>query len=406
MKKQNWRLVLFFLISVAVSAGCKKKQPVKVDPPDTTPESNFVSASLIGTYTSTQLKLLAQVVNFEDAIPHIKYDINFIKVIYKTSYKGKEITASGAVVIPKNPAVVPSIISAQHGTTLLEADAPSNTSGLSNFTGYELLSAAGFITVMPDFIGYGESKNIVHPYYDTQHSGLAVVDMLKAVTTYLKSENTAFNERLFMIGYSEGGYVTMAAQKSIESSPISGLSLKAVAAGAGGYDITSLLNTIISKETYDDPAYLALILNSYNETYDWNRPLTDFFKEPYAGRISGLLDGTKDAVAVNAQLSTNPATLLNSNFYANIQNANEEKVLKSAFSSNSFLDFVPTTATRLYHGTADQKVPYQSSQTTFDRFKASGATKVELILVPGGTNETTVFPMMLSALPWFQSLDK
>ncbi|RZM28397.1 MAG: hypothetical protein EOO88_09115 [Pedobacter sp.] len=405
MTKQNWRLLLFFLLSVSLSLGCKKKQPVEADPPDTT-ESNLVSASVSGSYSSTQLKLLAQLGGYADAIPLVKYDVNFIKILYKTTYKGNEITASGSLVIPKNMTAVPSVISAQHGTTFLAAAAPSNVPAVAAFTGYELLSAAGFVTVIPDFIGYGVSKNVVHPYYDMQHSALAVTDMLKAVTAYLKREKIAFNERLFMIGYSEGGYVTMAAQKSIEANPIAGLSLRAVAAGAGGYDITSMLSTIISNGTYSDPAYLALILNSYNVTYGWNRPLTDFFKEPYAGRIPALLDGTKDAGTVSAQLSANPTVLLNPAFYANMRDANEEKVLKAAFVSNSFLNFVPVTATRLYHGTADETVFYQSSQVTFDKFKAGGATKVELIPVPGGTHESTVLPMMLSALPWFQSLDK
>lgn len=405
MTKRNFRFVLCFLLTVSVSLGCKKKQPVEAEQPDTT-ESNLVSASVSGSYSSTELKLLAQLGGYQDAIPLVKYDVSFIKIIYKTTYKGNEITASGSLVVPKKMPGTPSIISAQHGTTFLAAAAPSNVPAMAAFTGYELLSAAGFITVIPDFIGYGVSKNIVHPYYDKQHSALAVVDMLRAVTAYLKKEKTAFNERLFMIGYSEGGYVTMAAQQSIEASPIPGLSLKAVAAGAGGYDITSMLSTIISNGTYSDPAYLAFILNSYNVTYGWNRPLTDFFNQPYAGRIPALLDGTKDAGTVSAQLSANPTTLLNPVFYANMRDANEEKVLKAAFTSNSFLNFVPATATRLYHGTDDETVFYQSSQVTFDKFKSGGATKVELIPVPGGTHESTVLPMMLSALPWFQSLDK
>jgi len=407
MIRKNIRLIFLFVLSVALGAGCKKKQVVeeKGYPPSAT-ESNFVSADVSGSYSSTQLKLLAASGGYDAAVPLIKYGVDFIKITYKTTYKGNEILASGLLVIPKNMPVAASIISAQHGTTFLAAAAPSNVPQLSAFTGYELLAAAGFITVIPDFIGYGTSKNVVHPYYDMQHSALAVVDMLKAVTAYLKKEEKTFNERLFMIGYSEGGYVTMAAQKSIEANRIDGLSLEAVAAGAGGYDLTSMLNTVIANGTYSDPAYLALILNSYNITYGWNRPLTDFFKEPYAGKIPTLLNGSKDAGAVSAELTTDPNALLNPIFYANIQSSNEEQVLKAAFSANSFLDWVPRTTTRLYHGTADETVFFESSQTTFDRFKAGGATNVELIPVPGGTHESTILPMMLGALPWFQSLDK
>lgn len=406
MTKQSWKLILFFLLSVSLSIGCKKKSVTEAGPLPEPQEDHFVSATETGSYSSTQLKLLALAGGYEEAMSLIKYDVSFTRITYKTTYKGNGITASGLLVIPKNMPVAPSIISAQHGTTFLAAAAPSNVPKLEAFTGYELLSAAGFIIVIPDFIGYGVSKDVVHPYYDMQHSSLAVVDMLKAVTAYLKKENTAFSERLFMIGYSEGGYVTMAAQKSIEASPVAGLSLRAVAAGAGGYDMTGMLGTIIANGTYSDPAYLAFMLSSYNVTYGWNRPLGDFFKEPYASLIPALLDGNKDAGAIGAQLSSDPAALLNATFYANIQKADEEKVLKAAIASNSFLNWVPVTATRLYHGTEDETVFYQSSQATFDRFKAGGATKVEMIPVPGGTHESTVMPMMLSALPWFQSLDK
>ncbi|RZM20950.1 MAG: hypothetical protein EOO88_34695 [Pedobacter sp.] len=405
MKKHNWSIVLLFLLFVSLSISCKKKQPVDADPPEGT-ESNLVSAEVTGSYNSNQLRLLALAAEYDAAVPFIKYDVSFIKINYKTTYKGNEIVASGMLVVPKNMPTAPSMISAQHGTTFLAAAAPSNVPQFAAFTGYELLSSAGFITAIPDFIGYGASKNVIHPYYDEYHSAIAVRDMLTAVTAYLKKEKTAFTERLFMIGYSEGGYVTIAAQKTIETSPIPGLSLKAVAAGAGGYDVTSIVSAIIDNGTYSDPAYVAFILNSYNITYGWNRPLTDFFREPYAGRIPVLLDGTNHASAISDQLIADPTALLNPVFYANMQNSNGELALKAAFATNSLLDFVPATATRLYHGTADETVFFQNSQLTFDKYKASGASKLELVPVPGGTHESTVLPMMLNALPWFQSLDK
>jgi alpha-beta hydrolase superfamily lysophospholipase len=232
------------------------------------------------------------------------------------------------------------------------------------------------------------------------------VDMLKAVTEYLKEEKIAFNERLFMLGYSEGGYVTMAAQQSIEERPIEGLSLKAVAAGAGGYDITGMLNSMVSRETYGDPAYLAFILHSYNVTNAWNRQMSEFFKSAYASKVAGLLDGSRDSDAVNEQLSTSPATLLDATFYANIQNPNEEKVLKAALAANSLTNWAPKTSTRLYHGTADETVFYENSQLTFQKLKASGAASISLTPIPGGTHESAILPMMMDAITWFQSLDK
>ncbi|MDQ3292690.1 MAG: hypothetical protein M3Q05_15495, partial [Bacteroidota bacterium] len=61
--------------------------------------------------------------------------------------------------------------------------------------------------------------------------------------------------------------------------------------------------------------------------------------------------------------------------------------------------------TRLYHGTADQSVFFQTSQTVYDRFRAAGAPNVELIPIPGGTHSSSMEPMILSVIPWIQSLN-
>lgn len=93
-------------------------------------------------------------------------------------------------------------------------------------------------------------------------------------------------------------------------------------------------------------------------------------------------------------------------FYANLSNPSGEPVLKQQLTANSFLDWVPKSPTRLYHGTNDESVFYQTSETTFARFKAAGATNVEFFPIPGGMHQTSIGPMMANALPWLQSLDK
>ncbi len=296
------------------------------------------------------------------------------------------------------------MLSAQHGTLFNHADAPSNFP--ATFTGFELFASAGFVTAIPDYIGFGVSENIIHPYYDAQLSGTAVADMLKGVKYYLQKEKINISSRLFLLGYSEGGYVTMAAQKEIETHPEDNLSITAAAEGAGGYDLTGMLSTIATTPIYAEPSYLAFILQSYNTTYDWKRPYTDFFQEPYAGRIPTLLNGTKSQSEINAGLTTSTAALFNPTFLANLQNPTAEPVLKQAIQNNSFLNWVPKSPTRLYHGTADVTVFYQTTVTTYNRFKAAGATNVEFIPIPNGNHQTSIDPMLSNALAWFQSLDK
>jgi pimeloyl-ACP methyl ester carboxylesterase len=284
------------------------------------------------------------------------------------------------------------------------SDAPSNFP--TTFSGYEIAAAAGFATVIPDFIGYGVSQHIPHPYYDQQYSAGAVVDMIKAAKYYLAKQKFTTSDRLFLIGYSEGGYVTMAAQKEIEMNPAHNLTLTAAAEGAGGYDLPAMVSGITAGTTYAAPSFLALLIKAYDSTYNWNRPYADFFLEPYAGKIPTLLNGSKKRSEVDAALTTSTTALFNPVFFAGLKDPAGETVFKLLLTANSFLTWVPKSPTRLYHGTSDEAVFYQTSVNTYNRFKAAGATNVEFFPIPNGTHDSSIQPMIVNALPWIQSLDK
>ncbi|GGK56231.1 alpha/beta hydrolase family protein [Rufibacter glacialis] len=398
--KKNLRVWRWAVLTLFVFTGCDFSD----DDPQPDKNPYFVSATSLNTAPKAALQIYATAAGFSNFVSFINYDVEFFRIVYNTTYKGSPIQASGLLCIPKNTPAPPALISAQHGTIFEDDDAPSAFP--EGFSGFELFGAVGYITAIPDYIGYGVSKDIVHPYYDETHTALAVVDMLKAVRFYLDRENIATNDNLFLVGYSEGGYATLAAQKEIEANQSHDLDLTAVAAGAGGYDITTMLNTIATVPTYAEPSFLPLILHGYNVTYGWNRPYTDFFQAPYAAKIPGLLDGTKDREEINRELTTSMAALFNPTFYANLRNPSGELVLKQAVANNSLLDWVPRAPTRLYHGTNDEAVFYQTSVTTYNQFRAAGATNVTLIPIPGGMHRTSIEPMFLDALPWIQSLNK
>lgn len=365
----------------------------------------LVSATSTASYSKTVMQTLAAAGGYSVFNNIIKYDVDFYRIVYKTNYKNRQMQASATLAVPKNTGTTPSIISAQHGTIFKDTEAPSNFPATPS--GFEICAAAGYITVIPDYIGYGVSKDTVHPYYIQQYSGTVVVDAINAAKVFLNRQKVAYSNRLFLLGYSEGGYVTMAAQKEIETHPEHNLTLTAAAEGAGGYDLTGMLSAITTTPSYGSPSYLALILQSYNTSYSWNRPWTDFFQAVYAAKMPALLDGSKDESQINSGLSTSPTALLNPVFYSNLLSASGETVLKQALVANSFTTgWYPKSPTRMYHGTADITVYYQTSVTTYNQFRAAGATNVTFTSIPNGTHGTSIQPMMLDVLPWLQGLDK
>ncbi|MBE7171083.1 MAG: prolyl oligopeptidase family serine peptidase [Williamsia sp.] len=396
--KNTHLLGLILLVMVALTS-CQKDWRNEILPG----KKLFVSAAPRGYFTKDALQAAAVKSGYGVFAPLAKYDVDFYKIVYYTTFKGKQIQVSGLLGIPQGVPTAPSLLSAQHGTMFRYADAPSNFP--LTFTGFELFASAGYITLIPDFIGYGVSQNTVHPYYDQQSSGLTVTDMIKAVKYYLQDQNKPASNRLFLVGYSEGGYVTMAAQKEIETTPAHQLKVTAAAEGAGGYDLNVILNTLADTSYYAAPSFLTLLIKGYNATYNWNRPYSDFFQQPYASQIPSLLDGTKGREQIDAALTTSPAGLFNPVFYAGLNNPTQELALKLFLAGNSFLTWAPRSPTRLFHGTADEAVFFKSSVTTYARFKALGAPDVEFYPISNGTHATSIAPMMLLTLPWIQSLD-
>ncbi|WP_205499865.1 alpha/beta hydrolase family protein [Rufibacter psychrotolerans] len=400
MKKNllTWR---WLVLALVVLSSCDLS-----DDEEPTPDENeyFVSAKSLGTIPNEALQVYATAAGFTNFVAYLDYDVEFFEFVYNTTYKGSRVQASGLLCIPKGTPGAPAMVSAQHGTIFADADAPSNFP--AGFSGFELFGSVGYVTVIPDFIGYGTTKDLVHPYYDEEHSAAAVVDMLKAARFYLQQQQIATNDNLFLVGYSEGGYVTLAAQKEMEADADHDLELTAVAAGAGGYDLIGMMNTIATVPTYVEPSFLPLILHGYNVTYGWNRPFTDFFQQPYAGKLPGLLDGTRDREQINSELTTTPSQLFAPTFYANLSSPTGELALKQALTQNSLLDWTPQAPTRLYHGTQDEAVFYQTTVTAYDRFRAQGATQVTLHPIENGTHRTSIEPMMLDVLPWFESLNQ
>lgn len=402
------RPVRWLLLALVVGClnSCQYLYPDHEGPQPTLPTGKdlFVSANLIGTVPKAQLQALAATIGFGAFAPQLKYDVTYYKFLYKTSYHGQMIQVSGLLGIPLNTPAPPALLSAQHGTMFRQADAPSNFP--ASFSGFELFASTGFVTIIPDYIGLGVSQNVFQSFYDKPSSAATVVDMIKAARYFLAQQQVALNKNLFLLGYSEGGYVTMAAQQEIETNPRHQLTLTAAVEGAGGYDLPGMLTGIATAPTYATPAFLALILQAYTTTYSWNRPLTDFFQPQYAAKLPALLNGTKTREEIDAELTTSPAALFTPTFYADLSSPTGEIGLKRQLEANSFLDWAPKSPTRLYHGTADESVFFQTSVTTFARFQAAGATNVAFFPIPGGTHQTSVAPMMANALPWLQSLDQ
>lgn len=391
MKKIKFLSLVFLLVTFSCS---EKDEPFVIE--------TLVSSDSFLERGKNELISLMDLAGFGELESYIQYDINVYKITYKTNYLGQEIIASGLVSFPDTKEAIP-MLSFHNGTETKKANAPTLN---SNFTLLSSIAGAGYIFVVPDYIGFGSSASSFHPYYVKDLMASSIVDMLKAARELAHQEGYNFNGDVYLSGYSEGGYATMATHKEMEENPVTGLNLKASAPSSGGYDVKGMQEYFVSLETYPQPYYLAYVALSYKNVYGWSDPMSTFFQEPYATNLSGYFDGSKSGSEINGFLTDAVADYLQPEFQLNADTDPTFAKIIDAFEENSLDEWVPGKTMYMYHGNADTWVPYQNSVDTYDNFMRLGASPntVTFTTIEGATHSSGFGPYLIDAVKKFDAL--
>ncbi len=391
-------LTLLFagVMLLVAPTGCKQASSDDAVTPIQT--RTLLSSSLIGEYSTDQLRS-----RFTGATAPLQFFIRYGVKAYRIEYTttntdGKSIKASGALLIPNAPTALP-LLSMQHGTILSDNDAPSNFGTSSEVYSFgSVFASQGYIIAAPDYIGYGSSKDVPHTYQHRNGLATASLDMLRATRDFLADQKTNWDKRLFIAGYSEGGYATMALQKKIEDETTNEFNLVASSCGAGAYDKPAFMKQIINDKTtgvdYVNRLYV-WVLQTYNRIYGLNRPMSYYFKEPYAAQITAQ---GKDA-PINVSLNQTFTDAFKEGI-----NSGTDKAFLAAVQDNDIHDWKPRTPTRLYHGDADETVAFLNSQNAYDAMQKRGATNVQLIRIQGATHATGILAFITGTYEFFGTI--
>jgi pimeloyl-ACP methyl ester carboxylesterase len=367
---------------------------------------NFVSATQIASVTKDEADALftAAQVPLTPA-----YDVKIYKIVYLTTDEsGALIKASGALVVPQNLATPAPLLSSQHGTTTLKFDVASSSPATDQpYAHLEALAfgTSGYITVLPDYIGYGDSGNRFHPYLHAKTLAAAVVNLLRAAKTYCATNNIALSGKLFLAGYSEGGYATMAATREIQENHAAEFAITASAPMAGPYDLSTSLFDVLNSASYPSPGIVAFSFWAYDRIYALNM-LNRVFEPVFAAKLDTLFDGSHGLASdINPALSPDIATLFQAKFLADFTGSGEV-ALKSRIQENNLYNWSPAVSMRLIHCKGDDIVAFKNSLTVFSNFSTNGAKRfVQLVdPLPAGSHATCAGPAVLAAKTWFDTL--
>ncbi len=394
----NHLFYLPLLLIIIFLTACEEDNPVS-DAPQLAERGDLVEANAVLTYSSEAVGEVVAVGNFQFPYDQ-EYSVRYVQIVYMTlDQTGKLSRASGGLFVPEASESLP-LLSLQHGTEVNSANVASTSplSSVEAITGL-LTGSMGYVTAVPDYIGFGVS-NSMHPYIHAESLSTEVIDFLRAVKNYCAENNVALNGQLFLGGYSEGGYATLAVQKDIEANYSGEFQITAAAPIAGPYDIAGTLLDGFQKLTYPEPAYVAYLFTAYNEIYGWDR-LGDIFIDPYSSQVTGLFDGSKNWGEVINQLPDTMDELLRQDFMDDFVNGAETEI-RSAFEDNTLLNWRPASPICFIHGTADQIVPFKNTQTAYENLSALSSAEIRLVPIPGGTHESSGMSAILLMLEYFE----
>jgi pimeloyl-ACP methyl ester carboxylesterase len=403
--KRFWSVIsILFCLLIITVVSCKKEDGPVYD--------YFISKEFKVTYQTDYINGLIDLASdtypeLADIIPLIDHDIDIFKIVYETEVDNKYIQASGLLCIPSDGGEYP-VICFQNGTNTVNDYAPSEYFHNPAYQFVEIIASMGFVVLMPDYPGFGESAGITHPYLIKEPTVRSIIDLLFAVKemdTEELPETTILNE-YFLMGYSQGGWATLSVHKAIEQNYHNDFNLEGSVCGAGPYDLNILFDELLLSETYPMPVYLGYIINSYSVYKQFSNPVSDILKEPYASILGTLYTGMLGSDQINNQLTTIVTDLFTEDFLTGLETDEKYSSVRNALDENSISPWNTSVPLFLVHGGGDTSVNPVTTDYMYTSMINAG-TSSQIItkeIIPELDHADAILPAMIKGLSFIMNL--
>jgi len=409
--KTTVKPLMLFLIAASLTAvqSCKEK----TDDPFS---GNTYLLSATREVTMTKSNVQTMISAFATAYPEINSIYDDIKngiivysVRYNTTFQGEDIVASGLVVIPDEVGSYP-VISFQNGTNTVYSNAPSANPLITLYQMVECVASEGYVVVIPDYIGFGASKDIFHPYLHKESTVKSIVDMLYSVREFDEdiAKDATFLNEYYLLGYSQGGWATLALLDAMENDYSSDFTVKGCCCGAGPYDISYFNSYVLGLTTYPMPSFLAYIAKAYSDHGFFTNPLSDLFQSSYISSIDNDFDGMHSTNQINEDLTTTIASLFKADYISGYASDSKFQSVRDALSANSIEAWNSSVPLLFTHGTDDVYVPPVISENMHNAMISAGtsSTTCTYLTISDKDHTGAIVPSCIAGLNLFNSLKK
>ena len=205
-----------------------------------------------------------------------KHFVTFPVAYWSQTPQGDSLLVSGRVYLPKNR-ILNGIIVANHYTMTADEEVPSNRISMEM-----VYLLKGHAVIMPDYVGYGLSREEVHPYLHWRNAAQTAVDLLNCMPELLDYYGYSYPKDVVVTGYSQGGAVALGVARMIEENyhKENDWTVRKLYAGAGPYDPAGTYLFSVERNEMGIPAAIPLIVMGLNDAYELGFALDEFFLDP------------------------------------------------------------------------------------------------------------------------------
>lgn len=291
------------------------------------------------------------------------------------SPKGDTLLLSGKIFLPKNKRAK-NIIIANHYTICANSEAPSRASSIEG-----IYATKDYIVLMADYVGYGISDSLPHPYLHLESTVVPVIDLLKAAIPYLKANSYTFSHSVILLGYSQGAAVTLAVQKELEENYAYEFPITKVYAGAGPYDLSGTFDYYINNPKTNIPCSLPMLVVGMDFGENLGIEIDDIFQPMLQEKYPLLIESKKVTMNdVNKELGNDIAQLLKPIIFE--KDSFPTSILYETVKKNSILQWTPTSEMYLFHSTQDDMVPFLNSSNIKNEFDKQDLDNIQYDFAP------------------------
>jgi pimeloyl-ACP methyl ester carboxylesterase len=291
-------------------------------------------------------------------------------ITYRTvDYYGNPIVASGTVYFP-NDTHIRGVVEV---APIAFIQKTSGASGRIPST-EAMQSCFGYITIIPDFIGYGVSQDIYHPFLEPEITGRVAYDMRQASREFLRTIGYELPEKTNIAGYSLGGSMAMAMVRYYQEHG-EDVKIDKIGIGCGCYEPAAAFDAFArtGKSSY---CLIPTLIYSINKYHNLNLDFSKIFTGDLLANYEEWLDRSDEHNQwfIQDRIGSDLHNYMHADFFTEEKNEEFNKVYRILKELSHVDGWTPEKAIYLYHAEDDESVPFECALYAYEEFTKRGAT--------------------------------